>query len=218
MAVFTDTSEKDVAILYAAIFGRLPDGSGLAYWKYMTTANNWDMRTLAENMLYAAVNDPRTKDFYADYFDDVKYVTAIYKNVFGKTFADDPDGIMYWVNELRQGKTKKGEVVAHIIYAAITKHKDDPATKALLNRAEAGVLFASQFKEADIDGDGKVDLDIFRNALLLVTDDPNTVEKATTYAGEATGEEFYLTTNIDVIKGTKGNDRIYGYIGSNKST
>lgn len=218
MPVFTDSLRKDISALYAAIFGRLPDGQGLDYWEVRVNIYNWDMRTLAENMLFAAVNDPRTKDLYAKYNDTLELVMAIYKNVFGKSYSDDPEGITYWVREIEAGKTTKGKVIADIVYAAVTEHKDDPATKALLNRAEAGVKFAQANPTVilDTNGDGKISADEiapYEKYLQVITSDPASIDAALNrmQSEVATGKVFTLTKSsvtgvYDNLIGTPAND------------
>ena len=46
------------------------------------------------------------------------FIEFIYKNTLGKDFAEDPEGVNYWVGELVAGKSK-GQVVATLINAAI---------------------------------------------------------------------------------------------------
>ena len=72
------------------------------------------MVPLAETML----NTDAAKDYFGETLNDNQaYIEHIYENTLGKTVAEDPDGIAYWVSELESGKSK-GEVSFALIVAA----------------------------------------------------------------------------------------------------
>ncbi len=103
--------KTQVSQLYVSIFGRASEGEGNAYW----CANQSDMVTAADNML---ATDAAQTYFGSTLYDNQKFIEFIYENTLGKTYAQDPDGINYWVSELANGKSK-GKVIATLINAAM---------------------------------------------------------------------------------------------------
>jgi len=140
-------TREQISELYIALFGRLPDGEGLAYWEKEAQEKNLDLKTLAQEMYVAALEYPD----YSDLKDPQKLVEAIYENVLGKTYYDDPDGINYWTEQIKEGHLTAGEVAGAIIYSALTEYPDHPATKTLLARAEAGLKVADIFEQFEGD-------------------------------------------------------------------
>ena len=140
-------TREQISELYIALFGRLPDGEGLAYWEKEAQEKNLDLKTLAQEMYVAALEYPN----YSDLKDPQKLVEAIYENVLGKTYNDDPDGINYWTEQIKEGHLTAGEVAGAIIYSALTEYPDHPATKTLLARAEAGLKVADIFEQFEGD-------------------------------------------------------------------
>ena len=110
---FTNThlTQTQVSQLYVAIFGRASEGEGNAYWcstqESITAAADAMLATAAaQNYFGATLNNNK------------KFIEFIYENTLGKTYADDSEGVRYWVSELSAGKSK-GQVVATMINAAI---------------------------------------------------------------------------------------------------
>ncbi|RUM29073.1 MAG: hypothetical protein DSY42_07195 [Aquifex sp.] len=221
MAVLTDDIKKDIALIYVGVFGRAPEGEGLKYWEMKQQIYGWDLRTLAENMYQAAF----TYSGYERLSDSLILVTEVYKNVFGKTYEDDPEGIAYWVRQLEEGNVTPGKLIADILYAAVTQYPDDPATKTLLNRAEVAVYVAQKVQDPDINKDGKVDdndFQVFKNFIADVTDDRTTVDAAKQHVDEVVGgpvsNVIQMTTGPDNIVGTPGDDIIVGAVYSRSET
>ena len=202
---------KDVAKLYVAMFNRMPEGQGLDYWYNTANQQNWDLSTLAENMIYAlvvgAANDPELAQNYPQYIgldvrnpsqDQAKQVIeTVYKILFNKDYNTDPEGIDYWVSNIMNGVKTLGSSIADIIYAAeqLANDPTSPAykpAKAFLNKIDVALYGADKVPTGDIDGDGKIDFDQLHDIVIMVTDDINTV-----YSTEAT---------IDTWSGSNPND------------
>ena len=105
-------TKTEVSQLYVAVFGRASEGSGNTYW--MNDTSSTDMTTTANIML---ATDAAKTYFGSTLNDNLEFVKHIYNNTLGKTYADDPDGINYWVYEL-DGSKSAGEVIAALIVAA----------------------------------------------------------------------------------------------------
>ena len=206
--------EKDVAALYVAIFGRAPEGEGLNYWVNLAQQNNWSLAQLADAMIEAAKQYPG----YENIDDPQTLVEALYQNVLGKTYQDDPDGINFWVSKIQEG-LDKGSVVEAILQTAIEQYPNHPATKTLLNRVDVALYTAQKIPTADINGDGQVDqndLTQFHDFVVKTTDDPTTVQLVEQEVDNIVnkGQEFDLTTNPDEIVGTPKNDFINAVVSS----
>ena len=168
--------EKDVTAIYVGVFGRAPEGEGLNYWVHQAEENNWDLRTLAENMYLSAIEVLG----YENLADPRELVKAVYLYVLGKTEEDDPKGINYWVNEIKDGKVTAGKVIADIVYSALTEYPNHPATKTLLNRVDAGIQIAKKIMEVDINFNGEIDeqdISVFREMIQKVTQDPESIKE-----------------------------------------
>ncbi len=99
-------SQTQVSQLYVSIFGRASEGEGNQYWQ----SKNWDMATTATKML----DTDAAKNYFGDSLaTDQAFIEYIYKNTLNKTMADDPDGIAYWVGQLKT--QSKGQVVSKLV-------------------------------------------------------------------------------------------------------
>jgi hypothetical protein len=106
-------TQTQVSQLYVATFGRASEGEGNEYWQ---TAGGDTMASTAEAMLAS----PAGMDYFGDTLNDNQaFIEFIYENTLGKTYAQDPEGVDFWVSQLESGRTK-GEVIADLVYAAST--------------------------------------------------------------------------------------------------
>ncbi|MCP4119360.1 MAG: DUF1566 domain-containing protein [Desulfobacteraceae bacterium] len=120
-------TKKQVSQLYVSIFGRASEGEGNAYWG----SSQGDMLTCANAMLATSA----AKDYFGDTLNDNQaFIEFIYENTLGKTYAQDPDGIDYWVSELAGGKPK-GAVVTTLINAVMdVQYTGTPSQKCFINK------------------------------------------------------------------------------------
>src|SRR6185312_4888138 len=98
-----DAAAGEVARLYDAVFGRLPDGSGLANWTH-TLEGGASLQTVADGFVGSV-------EFQTTYgaLDDTGLVTLLYHNVLHR----DPDsgGLANWVSALAGGESRSQVVV-----------------------------------------------------------------------------------------------------------
>jgi len=103
-------NKTEISGLYVAIFNRASEGDGNRYWQNMDK----DLSDIADEMLAS----PDAQEYFGHSLDTNKsFIEHIYKNTLGKTYADDPDGVDYWVAKLDAGQSR-GEVVATLIHDA----------------------------------------------------------------------------------------------------
>jgi len=160
-------NQTQVSQLYVSIFGRASEGEGNQYWQ----SDQSDMTVAANTML----NTEPAKAYFGDTLNDNQmFIEFIYKNTLGKDYADDPEGVNYWVSELTGGKSK-GEVVATLINAAIDpQYAGLAAQDQFLNK----VAVSNYTAEAIITVPNVNDLSAFVNFISDVTNDPATVVAA----------------------------------------
>ena len=157
-------TQTQVSQLYVSIFGRASEGEGNIYWQ----TNQPDMVSTANVML----NTDAAKAYFGDtLYDDQAFIEFIYENTLGKTYAEDPDGVDYWVAELASGKSK-GEVVTALINAAIAPENAGAAQDQFNNRVEVSNYTANAI--FDFSGD----YDQFTGYIDGIDDDPASVAAA----------------------------------------
>ncbi|GAB6060709.1 DUF4214 domain-containing protein [Desulfonatronum parangueonense] len=105
------------------------------------------------------------------------FIRAVYMNLLNRDVPDDDAGVEYWAKELRIGNTTPGAVIGNIIHAAIQLDGMDWAT--IWNKVQVAEYFTEQFRKRGghwRDGD----LELARQALRGVTDDPDSVDEGKT--------------------------------------
>jgi len=105
----SNLTKTEVSQLYVAVFGRASEGNGNKFWQ----TDKPDMVTTCNAML---ATDSAQNYFGETLNDNQAFIEYIYFNTLGKTYADDPEGIAFWVNKLEGGKSK-GDVVVELINA-----------------------------------------------------------------------------------------------------
>ena len=160
-------TQTQLSQLYVSIFGRASEGDGNLYWRSeqddMVIATNTMLATMAAQVYFGStLNNNRM------------FIEFIYENTLGKTYAEDPAGVDYWVNELASGKSK-GEVVAVLINAAMDpQYSGLPAQDQFINKVTVSNYTADTITTIpDVN-----DLSAFVNFISDVTDDAATVVTA----------------------------------------
>lgn len=97
------TEAMPVARLYTAVFNRLPDPSGLAYWLKKRRAGS-TLNTIAANMTASS----EFKNTYGT-LSNGSFVDLVYQNVLKR--GPDPSGRAYWVKRLNGGFKRSAMMV-----------------------------------------------------------------------------------------------------------
>lgn len=157
-------TKTEVSQLYVSIFGRASEGEGNAYWG----SNQSNMVTAADMMLDT---DPAKNYFGTTLNDNQSFIQFIYKNTLGKTYAEDHEGVDYWVSELENGKSK-GQVIATLINAAMDSvYTGLPAQDQFINKVKVCNYTADAIATCpDVN-----DLSLFVDLISAVTEDYTTV-------------------------------------------
>lgn len=214
-------TKTQVSELYVAIFNRASEGSGNSYWQGQGSAAE-----VAQEML----DTPDAKEYFGTAIDDDKaFIEHIYINTLGKTYAEDAEGIDFWVARLANGESR-GEVVAALVAAAMDpQYAGTPAQQQFLNRVEVSDYAADNIQ--NVPENYKQTLGF--NGDLVVTENPGTISPAKKAVQElavetdggsdnggqpgSKGETFFLTEGRDKLEGTDGADTFYGFVGQNQN-
>lgn len=210
-------TKTQVSELYVAIFNRASEGEGNQFWQGAES-----VAAAATDMLASA---PAQEYFGSALDSSQAFIEHIYLNTFGKTVADDPTGIQFWVDALEGGQSR-GEIVAGIVQAATDPVNAGAAQDQFLNR-----IAVSNYTSDNLPS---VDLDTQEDAVrfdrdLTVTSDSSTVDSAKTAIDDVadggdggdggagdTGDTLNLTDGRDVLNGTADNDTFNGLVGQNQ--
>ena len=88
-------TQAQVAQLYVALFNRAPEGAGFNAW--VAAGATKTVAQMANEMLASPATPPYFASLGIDISTDRGYVENIYKNILGKDYSQDPDGINAWV-------------------------------------------------------------------------------------------------------------------------
>lgn len=195
-------TKTQVAALYAAVFNRAPDQSGLEYW--VANAESFD------NMALGFVAHPVFEKTYGELSNE-DFVKAIYENVLQG--AGDDEGVSFWVGAL-DGGLGRAEFLASFLDAALNYDGDDVdalARKAALdNQVEVGLYFTETMGEkSNLDPNtdvGSLDIEddaayqAAQAAIADVTADPASVEAAKAAIDEAADEDGAEEAIIEALE------------------
>ena len=188
MAVTTE----QVAELYVAYFNRAPDTAGLDYWVNTGLA--------IEEISSSFYVQDETKTNYPDTMTNSIFVNTIYENVFNRDA--DPDGLVYWENELTNETITRPNMIL-----AITKGAKTTDKTILDNKTEVGLYSANA---------GVNDVDKATDVMKDVNETQESVDTAKAVADNYA--TLILTTQQDKIVGTTKDDTITGLISGTGST
>jgi hypothetical protein len=212
MATFTNA--ELIAQVYIGFYDRAPDPVGLQYW-----IGRLDAGVSIQDIGDSFAASPEAKEVYP-YFsypellspDD--FLAQVYQNVFGR--AIDADGLAYYKARIDSGESA-GSVVASILGNAAT-NEGSPDQAYLQNKVDAGLYWANESATTPniniYDENGRL-TDAANNSAHGVIDgvnaDPASVEEAKGEADAFFGAaSFNLTTGIDNVIGTTGDDVFHG--------
>jgi hypothetical protein len=174
-------TQTQVSQLYVAIFNRASEGDGNTYWQN----TGLSFEDTATEMLNTA--DAQT--YFGSSLDtDQAFVEHIYLNTFNKTYADDAEGIDFWVLALQT--YSRGYVVSEIVTAATAAENAGDAQDQFLNRVAVSNYTAETLATVPSDYATSLAFD----GDLVVTNDAATVTsaEASVDAIVAAGEELTL--------------------------
>jgi S-layer protein len=199
--------------IYLAYFGRPADFDGIAFY----TASNMDIWQVAA----AFSASPESQALYGAGFSPT-VINNIYNNLFNRDA--EPDGLLYWSQQVATGKLSAAGAALGILLGA-----QNADLTTVNNKLAVSATFTAHLDTTPeiLAYRGDAAAAVARNFLKTVTSDAATVTTATANV-DATianiqnvggvGQSFTLTTNVDAITGTSGNDTITGAIAGATTT
>jgi len=193
----------EVSQLYVALFGRAPDGEGLGFWVNLRDQG----RTLSQlaDMMYATTP---ARTYFPSFLTNGEIIASFYSNVLGR--AADSEGLAFWTGKLNAAGATPGSVIAEMITIVANYTGSDAAGK------DSQSLFNNRVQVAQYYGEKNGNVTGATAALQGVTKDAATVTTAKssidggTIGGVNQGQTFVLTTGLDNLTGTSGNDTFIG--------
>ncbi|MBC7357615.1 MAG: DUF4214 domain-containing protein [Desulfacinum sp.] len=216
------TAKQFIEGIYVAYFGRAGDPAGVGYWLNLYNQGQFDFAGIAENF----AQQEEATDAYAyfnAYFNYPGYeisdsmreafVTEVYQNLFNR--APDADGLAYWLDVLESGASSPGAFIAQIINAAYEGREGASADdwNNLWAKIQVAEYYTDQVVETGADWSAAENLDDAQAAIAGITASSD-LEAAfdavdSLISGTVNvGQTFTLTTSVDNITGTGGNDTI----------
>ena len=205
-------TQAQVAQLYVALFNRAAEGEGLRNW--MADGANKTMAQVADTMLQA----PAVKTYFNGAIDnDRDFVEMIYKNVLGKDYSQDPNGIDSWVLHLQLGHSR-GETLVKLFEVAqsdIARAADPVAAKVFDNKIAISEYVSQRIGNVDKDEEGNYNYTLFKQ----IISETNAYNLAHQKKLVDDAVKINFTTGIDDIKGNNS-DNIFetvvsGFMGKN---
>ena len=212
-------TKAQVAQLYVALFNRAPEGAGLNAW--VSAGVFRDQAQTADAMLQS----PAIAAYFNGRIDTNRgYVENIYKNILGKDYSQDPDGINAWVRHLELGHSR-GETLVTLFQVARSPEAiaaDPTAAAVFANKTAIAAYMAEKITDIESDGSGNFNYAPFQQ-IIETTNSTNLEEqkaKIDQLAAEAAAGSKTFTTGLDNFLGTEGDDTFNGiyYVGNGDKT
>ena len=203
-------TQAQVAQLYVALFNRAPEGAGFNAW--VSAGATKTQAQIANDML----NSDAAIAYYGGSIDqDRDFVEMIYKNILGKDYSQDPDGINAWVKHLQLGNSRGDTLVKlfDVASSAAARAADPVAAKVFENKTEISKYMAEKIPAIDRNGSGDYNYTPFQE--IIRTTNSTNLNEQKAKVDQLAGSVFHtLTTSEDTINGTAKPDVISGVISS----
>ena len=198
-------TQAQVAQLYVALFNRAPEGDGFRAW--VAAGATKTQAQIANEMLAS----PATAPYYASLGIDIStnrgYVELIYKNILGKDYVRDPDGINAWVRHLDAGHSRGDTLVKlfEVATSAEARAADPVAAAVFANKTELASYMAQKIADIRQDLSGDYDYREFQE-IIKTTTATNLDEQKARIDALAASTVHNLSTDSNEILGSVGQD------------
>lgn len=158
-------TQTQVSQMYVAIFGRASEQEGNQFWQ-----QSQDRVAAAESML----DSPPAREYFGSALDtDLAFISHIYENTLGKTYAEDPGGVDFWVAGLESGYSRAETVVDLVDAAMHPQYNGLAAQEMFINKVAVSNYCAGMIEDATLD-----EIDMFISYIADVTHDLSTLRDA----------------------------------------
>ena len=158
-------TQAQVAQLYVALFNRAPEGAGFNAW--VAAGATKTVAQMANEMLASPATPPYFASLGIDISTDRGYVENIYKNILGKDYSQDPDGINAWVRHLQLGNSRGDTLVKlfEVATSAEARIADPVAAQTFANKTAISQYAAQKIADIPTDENGAYDFSLFQRII-----------------------------------------------------
>jgi len=158
-------TQAQVAQLYVALFNRAPEGAGFNAW--VAAGATKTVAQMANEMLASPATPPYFASLGIDISTDRGYVENIYKNILGKDYSRDPDGINAWVRHLQLGNSRGDTLVKlfEVATSAEARIADPVAAQTFANKTAISQYAAQKIADIPTDENGAYDFSLFQRII-----------------------------------------------------
>ena len=128
--------------LYVALFNRVPEADGLAYWIGEKKAGK-PINEVAEIFYEAGIKYSELTGFSSS-MSNADFVNLVYRNVLGRKDGADAEGLVYWSAELVAGRESRGSLVSTMLDSA-HKFKGDATWGWVADLLDNKIVVAKTF-------------------------------------------------------------------------
>ena len=201
-------TQAQVAQLYVALFNRAPEGAGFNAW--VNAGANSTIAKMANDML----SSPAALAYFNGSIDhDRDFVEMLYKNILGKDYSQDPDGINAWVKHIQLGNSR-GDTVAklfEVATSAIAKAADPVAAKVFENKTAVSQYMAEKIADIPADQTGAYDYSLFQD-IIATTNNTNLDEQKAKIDALIAPTIHNLSADANDVSGTGKSDVFNGAV------
>ncbi|QCD48377.1 putative surface layer protein [Campylobacter showae] len=201
-------TQAQVAQLYVALFNRAPEGAGFNAW--VNAGANSTIAKMANDML----SSPAALAYFNGSIDhDRDFVEMLYKNILGKDYSQDPDGINAWVKHIQLGNSR-GDTVAklfEVATSAIAKAADPVAAKVFENKTAISQYMAEKIADIPADQTGAYDYSLFQE-IIATTNNTNLDEQKAKIDALIAPTIHNLSADANDVSGTGKSDVFNGAV------
>ncbi len=204
-------TQAQVAQLYVALFNRAPEGAGFNAW--VAAGATKTVAQMANEMLASPATPPYFASLGIDISTDRGYVENIYKNILGKDYSQDPDGINAWVRHLQLGNSRGDTLVKlfEVATSAEARAADPVAAQTFANKTAISEYAAQKIADIPTDENGAYDFSLFQRIIAQTNNTNLDAQKAAIDALVAP-TVHNLSSDANNVSGTDRGDVFNGAV------
>ena len=204
-------TQAQVAQLYVALFNRAPEGAGFNAW--VAAGATKTVAQMANEMLASPATPPYFASLGIDISTDRGYVENIYKNILGKDYSQDPDGINAWVRHLQLGNSRGDTLVKlfEVATSAEARVADPVAAQTFANKTAISQYAAQKIADIPTDENGAYDFSLFQR-IIAQTNNTNLDEQKAAIDALVAPTVHNLSSDANNVSGTDKADLFNGAV------
>ena len=204
-------TQAQVAQLYVALFNRAPEGAGFNAW--VAAGATKTVAQMANEMLASPATPPYFASLGIDISTDRGYVENIYKNILGKDYSQDPDGINAWVRHLQLGNSRGDTLVKlfEVATSAEARAADPVAAQTFANKTAISQYAAQKIADIPTDENGAYDFSLFQR-IIAQTNNTNLDEQKAAIDALVAPTVHNLSSDANNVSGTDKADLFNGAV------